>query len=34
MQHEIEHIENGDYENIRNVDVLEFYRHNMIKKFY
>ena len=31
MQHEIEHIEKGDYENIHNVDVLEFYRHNIYK---
>lgn len=29
MQHEIEHIECGDYDNVHNVDVLEFYRHNV-----
>lgn len=29
MQHEIEHIERGDYDSIHNVDVLEFYRHNI-----
>lgn len=27
--HEIEHIEHGDYDTIRNVDVLEAYRHNI-----
>lgn len=29
MQHEIEHIERGDYDNVQNVDILEHYRHNI-----
>ena len=28
-QHEIEHIERGDYDDIQNVDILEYYRHNI-----
>lgn len=32
-QHEIEHIERGDYDNIQNVDVLEYYRHNINSTF-
>lgn len=27
--HEIEHIEHGDYDSVKNVDVLETYRHNI-----
>ena len=27
--HEIEHIERGDYDKIRNVNVLEIYRNNL-----
>lgn len=27
--HEIEHIERGDYDSVKNVDLLETYRHNI-----
>lgn len=32
FQHEIEHIERGDYDGIQNVDVLEHYRHAFSEK--
>lgn len=29
--HEIEHIEYGDYDTVKNVDILEAYRHSIMQ---